>query len=114
MTHAAISGATSLLRDLVGAAQALLSEKHVLGRLGGDEFVVILSAEIEVAVAVAERLRKRVSERVVQYLNHRIQYTISVGVAGCEMKGGSFSDLLHKADLALYKAKQQGKNRIST
>ena len=105
-------GGDIILRDLVSAAQALLSEKYVMGRLGGDEFVVLLAVETEVAAAVAERLRKCVSERVVQYLNHKIQYTISVGVSGGAMRDGALSDLLHNADLALYKAKQQGKNSV--
>jgi diguanylate cyclase (GGDEF)-like protein len=107
------SGGDVILRDFVSTAQALLSEKYFLGRLGGDEFVIVLSAEIEVAVAVAERLRKCVSERTVQYLNHKIQYTISVGVASCSNDECSLSDLLHYADSALYKAKHQGKNLIS-
>lgn len=107
------SGGDVILKDFVSMAQALLSEKYFLGRLGGDEFVIVLSAEIEVAAAVAERLRKCVSERIVQYLNHKIQYTISVGVATCSNDECSLSDLLRQADVALYKAKHQGKNLIS-
>jgi diguanylate cyclase (GGDEF)-like protein len=107
------SGGDVILRDFVSTAQSLLSEKYFLARLGGDEFVIVLSAEVEVAVAVAERLRKCVSERIVQFLNHKIQYTISVGVASCPNGECLLSDLLHKADLALYKSKQQGKNLAS-
>jgi diguanylate cyclase (GGDEF)-like protein len=107
------SGGDVILRDFVSTAQALLSEKYFLGRLGGDEFVIVLSAEIEVAAAVAERLRKSVSERIVQYSNHKIQYTISVGVAACSNGECTLSELLHKADLALYNAKHQGRNLIS-
>ncbi|WMJ76906.1 MULTISPECIES: GGDEF domain-containing protein [unclassified Sedimentibacter] len=106
-------GGDMILRDLVNTVQAFLEGKYVFGRHGGDEFVVLLPVEIEEAFDFAENLRKSVSERIVQYLNHKIYYTISVGIAGCNFQENSLSDLLHKADLALYKSKQLGKNTIS-
>ena len=102
-----------ILRDFVGVAQSLLSEKRFLGRLGGDEFVVILPAEPSEAAQLAETLRQCVVSRAVPYLNSTIRYTVSVGIAGCENNGScSLSDLLHRADLALYEAKHQGKNTV--
>lgn len=105
-------GGDCILKDLVCAARALLSGNYAIGRLGGDEFVVLLSAAPEEAFSAAERLRQYIFERSVVYLNHKIKYTISVGVAGCNVQDGSLTDLLHKADLALYQSKQQGKNRV--
>ena len=106
-------GGDVILRDFVRIAQSMLAEKHFLGRLGGDEFVAILPTEQNEAAALAERLRQCISERVVQYLNHNIRYTISVGIASCANDDCSLSELLHNADLALYDAKHQGKNAIS-
>ncbi len=106
-------GGDMILRDLVNTMQAFLAGKYVLGRLGGDEFIVILPVEIEEAFVFAENLRKCVSERIIQYLSHKIQYTISAGVAGCISQDNSLNDLLHRADLALYRSKQRGKNTIS-
>ena len=103
-----------ILCDFVEAAQSLLSGKRFLGRLGGDEFVVILPTAVEEAAALAEALRQGVSARAVQYLDHTIRYTVSIGVAFCENKACLLSDLLHKADLALYEAKHRGKNVVHT
>jgi diguanylate cyclase (GGDEF)-like protein len=105
-------GGDLILKDLVHTAQALLSGNYAMGRLGGDEFVVLLSAEPEEALFAAERLCQYISERSVSYSNHQIKYTISVGVAGCNVHDSSLTELLHKADLALYQSKQQGKNRV--
>ncbi len=107
------SGGDVILRDFVGTARDVLSERHYLGRLGGDEFVVVLAAENAVALALAERLRKRIAERSVPFLNHRIRYTVSIGVATCPTAECTLSVLLHRADLALYQAKHHGKNQTS-
>lgn len=106
-------GGDMILRDLVSSIQSYLSGKFILARLGGDEFVVLLPAEVEEAITFAENLRGCISERVVQYLSYKIQYTISVGVAGSMLQEEDLSNLLHSADLALYKSKQCGKNKIS-
>ncbi|MEL7569928.1 MAG: diguanylate cyclase [Eubacteriaceae bacterium] len=105
-------GGDVVLMDLVSTAHAQLLGKYALGRLGGDEFIVLISAEMQAAAVFAERLRKCVSERTVQYLDNKIKYTISVGVA-VGAHDSSLSELMHNADMALYKAKQQGKNKIS-
>ncbi len=106
-------GGDSILKDLVNTTQALLSEDYAFGRLGGDEFVVLLSAGLEETFSAAENLRKCISKRSVPYLKHRIHYTISVGIAGCSIQNCSLTDLLSKADFALYQSKQQGRNRVS-
>lgn len=103
-----------ILCDFVEVAQSLLSGKRFLGRLGGDEFVVILPTGVEEAAALAEALRRAVSARAVQYLDHTIHYTVSIGVAYCVNDACVLSDLLRKADLALYEAKHRGKNIVHT
>ncbi len=105
-------GGDVILCDFVGVAQSLLLEKRFLSRLGGDEFVVILPMELNEAAVLAEKLRQCISARAVQYSNHVIQYTVSIGVASCRNDGCVLSELLHMADMALYEAKSQGKNSI--
>lgn len=105
-------GGDVILCDFVGVAQSLLSEKRFLGRLGGDEFVIILPTERNEASVLAEKLRQCVSTRAVQYLDQTIHYTISIGIASCKNEECVLSELLHKADLALYEAKHQGKNTV--
>jgi diguanylate cyclase (GGDEF)-like protein len=82
--------------DLVGTVQTLIPGKFVLGRLGGDEFVVLISMGLEQAVSLGENLRKRIAERTVSYLNHSMQYTVSIGVSNCTGTECELSDLLHR------------------
>ena len=83
-------------------------------RMGGEEFAVILpGTELEGAVAVAERIRAALAERALlrDELGGR-GLTTSIGVVQYET--GTPDDLLGRADAALYRAKEQGKNRVAT
>jgi diguanylate cyclase (GGDEF)-like protein/PAS domain S-box-containing protein len=82
-------------------------------RYGGDEFVVVLNnvAE-EIAFARAEKLRKSIAEHHAWYKNIEVKISVSIGIAMFPAHGSTGEGLLQKADLALYEAKQMGKNRI--
>ncbi len=92
--------------------QFLRSEKRredVAARLGGDEFgLAIPDATTEVAVAVAERLRRALIE---QGLESGQPITATFGVASYPSDGAALVDLLRAADRAMYRAKLDGKNR---
>ncbi|HKI46029.1 MAG TPA: sensor domain-containing diguanylate cyclase [Balneolales bacterium] len=81
-------------------------------RYGGDEFVIILpQTSIENAMVFAERLRQKVENMTVQYGDQTIQYTISIGAKVLSLtEENSAEELLKGADIALYKAKQRGRN----
>ncbi len=81
---------------------------HV-GRLGGDEFVVIAEpiADVEEAVALAERLRASVAEPIV-IGDRTVEVAASVGIALADGMALSADELLHDADLAVYRAKAEG------
>lgn len=89
-----------------------------LGRLGGEEFAVILpETALADAADVAERARKHLEDRPIivnaEKSGHiAIPCTISIGVAQLSAHDGTVDDLLHRADEALYKAKNGGRNRI--
>jgi diguanylate cyclase (GGDEF)-like protein len=101
---------------LVGVAGTLnnqLRDYDVIGRFGGEEFVVLLpSADILEACRVAERLRNRVRRLSVPADDESVSVTISVGVALFRTHGHDLLELLASADLALYRAKQSGRDRI--
>ena len=107
-------GGDLILCDFVNMARTMLPEKCFLGRLGGDEFVAILPAGLAEAAELAEKLRQGVSARAVPYMDLTIRYTISVGISACNNEDCQLSELLDKADLALYEAKNQGKNCVYT
>lgn len=76
----------------------------------GDEFIVLLKdAPLERSAPVAERLRQAVRDDSQEWA---FPVTVSIGVAGYPEHGGSPSELLHKAEIALDQAKNSGKNQV--
>ena len=83
------------------------------GRLGGEEFAVILpGTDVSTALAIAEQLRQAVQAAQVLHSGTTsvIQFTSSIGVAVLMPGDGSFDALLQRADRALYRAKNNGRN----
>jgi len=103
-----------LLVDIARNLQAVLRPGDDAGRLGGDEFVVVLHdvrGEAD-ALAVAERVRKAGS-RVLQHDGTSVRSSMTIGVAVSRGEAGPevASEVLGRADAALYRAKQAGRNR---
>jgi len=83
-------------------------------RYGGEEFVLLApEADREVVITIAEKLRRVVSRKSFAFMGTPFRVAGSVGVATCWRKNfKSASDLLHAAELALMKAKHEGKNCV--
>ena len=87
--------------------QSSVREADIVGRWGGDEFIIILrNTDIEKAKKVANRILENIRNIKVNSL----KVSISLGLA--QYAGESLKDLIKKADRALYKAKEKGKDRI--
>ena len=87
----------------------------VPARFGGEEFSILLPETTpEQALEIAERIRRALSERrfEVETSSEPIRATVSIGVAGFPADGSSANELIHQADLAVYRAKLQGRNRV--
>ena len=100
-----------LLRQLAELMRRCCREWDLLCRTGGEEFLMMLpGASLEVAAVVAERLRVTVQDTPLEPVG---AVTISLGVArwGGEA-GGEPVETLSEADRALYRAKQEGRNRV--
>jgi two-component system cell cycle response regulator len=112
--HGHLAG-DAVLREVARTLQAGTRGVDVLGRYGGEEFVLILPhTPREQALRTAERLRKGVEEAVVRVDEAEVRVTVSIGVAtfpSPEVKAPA--DLLAAADAALYRAKDQGRNRVA-
>jgi diguanylate cyclase (GGDEF)-like protein len=102
-----------LLRAFADTTRSLVRGSDVLVRRGGEEFVLILPHTRETdAAKVAERLRARLaSTPLLDRDGLRVQPTISVGVATWDGQE-SCETLDERADLAMYEAKQRGRNRV--
>ena len=94
------------------AREASAIKNAILGRLGGEEFAMLLEGKgISDAVAVAEDLCVRIAELRFETATEELAVTCSFGVSEWE-RGASIDELLKQADVALYKAKFDGRNRI--
>lgn len=84
----------------------------IAARIGGEEFAMAcLNTEKDEARKLAERLAQEMESKIINYMEDSFQITFSAGVAVHE-KGDNVEQLLQKADLALYEAKQGGRNKI--
>ena len=96
------------------ATENVLRASETLGRYGGDEFLVLLwNTTPDEAAAVAERLRRVVSETGIEYEGAHLPVSISCGVASVRPAHKSVKDFLDDADKALYAAKAKGRNCVS-
>lgn len=97
-----------------------LRNNDVLVRYGGEEFVALLSnIEESMAIDIAQRIRQKVQEMVIEATNAPVSVTISIGSVTYKPARGSHlnsnkvgADLILKADEALYRAKKEGRNKV--
>jgi two-component system cell cycle response regulator len=103
-----------VLREVAERLVASVRSYDRIGRYGGEEFLLILSnASLEEVTRRAERLCEVVAERPVLYEQHALSVTVSIGgAAKPEDTPIVQSRLLRFADIALYRAKEQGRNRV--
>ena len=102
----------AVLKRTAQLVAANLREDSVITRYGGEEFAVLLPvASLEEARAVAERLRKTFESDVVEFEGAAIAVTISVGLA-MMASDETLDDALKRADAALYRAKNGGRNLV--
>jgi diguanylate cyclase (GGDEF)-like protein len=88
--------------------------QDTFGRLGGEEFGLLLpETNLEQARVVAERIQKTWEKSPVNMDGVPIRSTVSIGVAEADKEDKSFEDLMRRADLMMYKAKERGKNQVA-
>ena len=110
-THGHAAGDEVLIR-LTTILKGFIREGDLLARFGGDEFVLVLECPADEAVRTAERLRKGASDiRSPGAAGGEIQITISLGVSSF-LETDTVTTLLSRADAALYRAKEEGRNRV--
>jgi diguanylate cyclase (GGDEF)-like protein len=103
-----------VLQQLAGIMKGTARDTDAVARFGGDEFVILLpDTGWQGALTFAERLRRRVDDYTFGPPGSPMTITISVGVALARGTDPiSPEELLKEADRSLYKAKQQGRNRV--
>jgi diguanylate cyclase (GGDEF)-like protein len=110
--HGHLSG-DSVLREVTKRMQADIRPYDAVGRYGGEEFLILLpGCSRSEAADKAEHLREAIFQKPVETESGLLHITISVGgVATTDWPNYNASQILHLADLALYRAKEEGRNR---
>ena len=98
---------------IVQIAQLCIRSNDRLARYGGEEFAVLVAnSTANRATLIAERLRTAIAQQPYQSERGPITITISIGVAEYHERYANIDALLQAADVALYQAKEQGRNRV--
>ncbi|MCX5744439.1 MAG: sensor domain-containing diguanylate cyclase [Proteobacteria bacterium] len=104
-----------VLRRVARVLQEVPRKIDVPARYGGEEFVVVLdNVDLAQAKAVAERIRTEIQKLVIETDKGSFSVTDSIGIAAFPDDGRDRATLIERADLALYHAKQTGRNRCIT
>lgn len=102
-----------LLSELAQRCQQQLRASDLLGRVGGDEFAVLLpETDLNGAGLVAERLRQVIEGWEPLDDHGPAEVSLSLGITLLHPADAGLEDFLERADLALYEAKQSGRNRV--
>lgn len=105
----------AMLRTAAKRIGECLPDGALLARVGGDEFACVMGFDVtqpHIVERIAEKLIETVA-REVEYDGNPLESTISVGIARSDRyNGGSAQMLMHMADIAMYHAKRQGRNRL--
>jgi diguanylate cyclase (GGDEF)-like protein/PAS domain S-box-containing protein len=114
-THGHAAG-DAALRHVVRMVEAQSRAGDHLGRLGGEEFLLLLDdADLAAATEVAERIRQAVQDTPLALgTGAQVSLTLSIGISCWQPADVRSTDLLERADRALYQAKAQGRNAVRT
>jgi len=112
-TYGHLTGDRVLLR-IAHLARSVLREGDILVRYGGEEFLAILpGASRHDVTNIGERLRRRVAETRIDEGDGSIEVTISLGgISFPEIDVNNETELVNRADQALYQAKESGRNCV--
>jgi len=103
-----------ILKEVGMLLKNLLGNKYFPSRLGGEEFIFLLpDTALSEAVFIAEKIKSAIQSNLFAMENETIIVTASLGVASLNMEDADpFTSCYHRADIALYEAKNNGRNRV--
>jgi diguanylate cyclase (GGDEF)-like protein len=101
-----------VIREVAARVRASIRHSDVLGRYGGEEFAVVLPDHDGSAPDLAERMRSAVADTPIATSAGPLTVTISAGLAQLGPADATLDQLLARADHALYRAKESGRNRV--
>lgn len=102
-----------MLKEVANIIKNTIREADLAIRYGGEEFMVLLmDVNPEKAAEIAEKIRKRVENKVIAIGSITLRKTVSIGVSVFPVDSEHFWQCIKFADVALYKAKEEGRNKV--
>ena len=94
-------------------ASKYLREYDILCRFGGEEFAILCpESKLEDSIVIADRIRKGIEKNKFLYSDNEIKITVSIGITHLLKEDKTIDKLIKRADDALYKAKETGRNKV--
>ena len=107
------SGGDEVLMRFVAVVQDNIRPTDFLFRIGGEEFCCLLpDTRTDQAYRSAERIRRQFENASIDVAGTPVKATVSIGIASTETFGYDLDTLMRRADMAVYAAKRQGRNRV--
>jgi diguanylate cyclase (GGDEF)-like protein len=102
-----------VLKFITNQINLILRRSDIFGRIGGEEFAIaLLDSNLEQAKEIAEKLRESIQNTTYTQNKITINLTISLGVTQAKINEQEVSFILSRADIALYQAKDYGRNQV--
>jgi diguanylate cyclase (GGDEF)-like protein len=102
-----------VLVALATRIRGALREYDAVGRYGGEEFIAVLSnCRLEAAQVVCERIRRIVGDEPIATQAGPLEVTVSIGLVAFNAERADLEGIIGAADAALYRAKNNGRNRV--
>jgi len=103
-----------VLKEIAQEVKQVIRKTDLLFRYGGEEFVVLLhKTSLASATSFADKVREHIAKTVIKLKQEDINVNVSMGVSTLK-EGDAMSTLMDRADNALYRAKNLGRNRVCT
>ncbi|WP_144206992.1 GGDEF domain-containing protein [Shewanella donghaensis] len=111
--HYGHQGGDFILVNLTNSIENLMRESDIFARVGGEEFAILLNyTSLNGAKVIAEKIRSTIDEKNFIYNNTSIEITVSIGIAEITDSVTTIDELYKKADVQLYLAKDNGRNKV--
>jgi len=101
-----------VLKEMIQEVKQVIRKTDLLFRYGGEEFVLLLhKTSLDRAASVADKIREHIAKTVIKFGQEDVNVSVSMGAASLQ-EGDAISHLIGRADNALYRAKDLGRNRV--
>jgi diguanylate cyclase (GGDEF)-like protein/PAS domain S-box-containing protein/putative nucleotidyltransferase with HDIG domain len=101
-----------VLREIATILRTQSREVDICGRYGGEEFMIITNQGVDGALRYATKLHTAIENHMFESTEHKVHITVSIGIAEWSKEILTKQELIEHADMALYQAKEDGRNLI--